>query len=330
MDPPLIIARALHFGAELSLLGFLVFPLLVATPVHARWCEALPLALRRRYSAGAWASFAVAALTLVPWLLLVAHNISGAPWRDLITAGILPTVLSSTQFGEVWLLRVLFLAALVPCLVMIGRRRAVDFLGVALAAVFVAATAWQGHAGAGTGFAGAVHLGADAAHLIAAGGWLGSLVPLAVLLERSQHAEERGHGIAAAGAQAFSNLGVACVAILLVSGLVNSWFLVGSFVALFGTIYGRLLVVKLTLVAAMLVIAIVNRFALMRRLRLASSRGRMAAATLARNALIEAAIGLGVITIAATLGTLAPPAHEPASIHDAALILQPGAPSHPH
>jgi len=330
MDPPLIIARAVHFAAELSLLGFLGFPLLIAAPIHARSGAPVPLALRRVYRAGAWTSLALALLSAVPWLLLVAHDMSGASWRDLAATGVLSTVLSSTQFGRVWLLRMLILAALFPCLTALGRRRAIDGLGIALAATLVAATAWQGHAGAEAGFAGAVHLVADAAHLVAAGAWLGSLMPLALLLVQARRADERSDRVAAAGARAFSDLGLACVAILLVTGLINAWFLVGSFAGLFGTAYGRLLLAKIALFAVMLVIAAFNRLDLLPRLEVTGARSRGAAARLARNALIEAVIGLGVVAIAATLGTLPPAAHEPISGLHAALTSGHGAPSHPH
>jgi copper resistance protein D len=42
-------------------------------------------------------------------------------------------------------------------------------------------------------------------------------------------------------------MGYVAVAVLIASGLINSWFLVGSFAALLGTLYGRLLLVKLSL-----------------------------------------------------------------------------------
>ncbi|MGH7033051.1 MAG: CopD family protein, partial [Stellaceae bacterium] len=253
MDVPLVLVRAIHFAAQLSLLGFLAFPLLIAAPAHLRNGEALPLGLRRRYRAGVWLSLAAASLSAVPWLFLVAREISVETGRDLLTGGVLGTLLSDTQFGQVWSWRALLLVALWPCLALRRGIRIRDGFALALAAALVAATALQGHAGAEGGLAGMLRAGADAAHLLAAGGWVGTLVPLALLLQRARHESERGGSIMAAGATAFSRLGLACVAILLVTGLVNAWFLVGSFASLVGTAYGRLLLVKLALVASMLV-----------------------------------------------------------------------------
>jgi len=42
-------------------------------------------------------------------------------------------------------------------------------------------------------------------------------------------------------------MGYVAVAVLIASGLINSWYLVGSFAALLGTLYGRLLLAKLSL-----------------------------------------------------------------------------------
>jgi putative copper resistance protein D len=58
----------------------------------------------------------------------------------------------------------------------------------------------------------------------------------------------------------FSGMGYIAVAALIGSGLVNSWFLVGSLSGLLTTSYGLLLLGKLALFAAMLALAAANRF----------------------------------------------------------------------
>ena len=63
----------------------------------------------------------------------------------------------------------------------------------------------------------------------------------------------------AAAVRRFSTLGVASVAVLTASGLVNAWYQVGGVPGLVGTGYGRLLVAKLVLFAAMLGLAAINR-----------------------------------------------------------------------
>ena len=55
-------------------------------------------------------------------------------------------------------------------------------------------------------------------------------------------------------------MGYVAVSVLILTGLVNSWFLVGSISALITTAYGQLLLAKLVLFAGMLGLATANRF----------------------------------------------------------------------
>ena len=188
------------------------------------------------------------------------------------------------------------------------RRAAADaarrwHLRVALlvAALYLATLAATGHAAAASdGLVRLVHVGSDALHLLAAGAWLGALPPLIDGLATAGSPDA-----AARLAHRFSVLGIACVATLLVSGIVNSLFLVGSFAALFGTPYGQLLDLKIGLFAVMVVIAAVNRFALTPRL--AADPG--ARRSLRRNAMAELALGIVVVGIVGALGTMVPAAH---------------------
>ena len=50
----------------------------------------------------------------------------------------------------------------------------------------------------------------------------------------------------------FSQTSLAVIFILVATGLVNGWLLVGSWPALFETVYGRLLLVKVTLTGLMI------------------------------------------------------------------------------
>src|SRR5262249_51822627 len=153
-----------------------------------------------------------------------------------------------------------------------------------------------GHGGATPGPAGVVHLVADLAHAIAAGVWVGGLLPLAALLAAARGAGDTPALAAARDAtRRFSNLGLASVATLLATGIVNTIFLVGSVPALLGTSYGRLLVLKIVLFLAMVAIAAVNRMKLTPRLFTGSAVPALR--ELQRNASIEAALGLAIIAV---------------------------------
>lgn len=296
MDIALIATRAVHFAGAISLAGLFGFVAFVAGP--------LAPSLRRKLVSLGWISATLTLFTAPLWLLFVAPGMSGDSLPATITSGAVVTVLSSTQFGHVLIWRGALVLALLPCLAALGRRRAPDIAATVIAALSLAGVAWQGHAGADIGQDAAIHLLADTTHLIAAGLWLGALVPLALLLRDPGSVEAR-----IAAARRFSSLGVGCVTVLLVSGTVNAWYLVGTMPALIGTIYGQVLLTKLAVVAAMLWLAAVNRWRLVPRLA-AGGDSSVTACQLARRAALEAALGLGVIALVAALGTMVPATHE--------------------
>jgi putative copper resistance protein D len=99
----------------------------------------------------------------------------------------------------------------------------------------------------------------DMLHLCAAGGWIGGLVPLTVFLVHVRSPFSLGETVAPV-VNCFSTLSLYCVSVLVVSGISNSWLLVGSIYALFTTLYGRLLLFKLTVFAILISFGIRNRF----------------------------------------------------------------------
>jgi putative copper resistance protein D len=121
----------------------------------------------------------------------------------------------------------------------------------------------------------------------------------------------RGAELAQDVARRFSMLGMLGVAVLVLSGIVNAWILVGSFHALLVTEYGKILILKLVIFAFMLAFAAVNRLWLTPRLALpAATMGHSdALRQLARNSTIEFALGLAIFAVVGLLGTLHPAAH---------------------
>jgi putative copper resistance protein D len=110
-------------------------------------------------------------------------------------------------------------------------------------------------------------------------------------------------------AQRFSAMGIICVGILVLSGIVNAWILVGSFRGLFVTEYGLLLILKLVIFAFMLALAAVNRVWLTPRLALSSGNTGAAFRQLKRNSTIEIVLVLAIFAIVGLLGVLHPAIH---------------------
>jgi putative copper export protein/mono/diheme cytochrome c family protein len=225
-------------------------------------------------------------------------------------------VLTHTQFGEDWLLR-LALAVLLGLCLLEQRRRARRMIGwtaLLLAAVMLASLAWAGHGAATPGPPGDLHLTADIFHLLGAGLWLGTLPPLILLLaEARRTGNDNWAAVARTVTRRYSVLAVASVTVLLAGGVINTWFLAGTLPALVGTEYGHLLLAKIGLFLAMLLVAAVN---LLRRTSRLASPAEGASnvvwwtvVRLRRNARIEAGIGLGVLAIVGALGTLPPGLH---------------------
>jgi putative copper resistance protein D len=315
VDDPLICARAVHFAATILAAGTVFFAVFVAEPAFGGGKTDARLAdtLRPRFAWLAWISLIVAALSGAAWLVFTAESMSGQAAADVLSQGVLWTVLAQTDFGNDWLVRFV-LACLLAILLAPAlaewrtQSRWANAALVALAAGFAGSLAFAGHAIGGQCIEGIVHPAADVLHLIAASAWVGALVPLALFLAAKDDASLAATRTATLR---FSALGVASVATLFVTGSVNSWYLVGGVAEFVGTDYGRLLLIKIALFLGMVAIAAVNRFHLTPAIANAPDTAvvRQALRQLRRNAVVEAAAGAVVIGIVAVLGTLPPASH---------------------
>src|SRR5204863_8603399 len=177
-------------------------------------------------------------------------------------------------------------------------------LSLTWAALALGSLGWVGHA---AGTAGWIGLGRElnqSVHLLAAGLWLGGLLPLGWLLGKSRRAENGLGMLAREAVPPFSQMGYAAVAAIAITGVANTLLLIDGVDNLFGTSYGRLLSLKILLYLAMIGIALRNRF----RLAPLLSGGRASGTSaLYRSVLIEQAIGLAVLAAVSVLGTWPPP-----------------------
>ena len=314
----MIYVRVIHFAATLSATGVAFFVALIAEPAFRGTGKDLPLAtvLWVRLVFLAWSSLALAVLSGAAWLLLIAAAMSDQPLPEVFTDGVVGTVLMQTGFGHAWLCRLVgacLLALAFAVTLPAGRRGATwaRTLAVASAAAFAGTLAWSGHGAGGLGLAAIVHPAADVMHLIAAAAWVGALGPLALMLA-SAPPDAESIAIAHRAAVRFSALGIASVATLLLTGVVNAGYLVGSFPALVGTDYGRLLLAKIALFFAMVAIAAVNRLRFTPQLlRAGTATGEFEALRrLRRNAVMEVFAGAVIIGIVGVLGTQPPAIHQ--------------------
>lgn len=308
METFIVVARTLHFAACVSLAGEFAFECLVGGAT-LRVCGG---DLRRRLSGLAWTSLGLALISGIAWLVGLAVTMSGQPLGQALHAGTLATVLTQTRVGEDWQLRFGFAVLLGASFVWSRRRgdasRGVAWLGLTLAVLLLVTLAWAGHGASDEGIDGDIHLAADLLHLLTAGLWLGGLVPFVLLLAAARQSRDADAVVAMRSAtHRFSVVAVVSVGVLLLSGVVNTWYLSGSMPALLGTTYGQLLLLKIGLFLVMLTVAAVNRLRLTPRL--GGTEPARAATQLQRNALLETAIGLGILAIVGAIGTMAPGLH---------------------
>jgi putative copper resistance protein D len=232
---------------------------------------------------------------------------SGAAWLRL---------LGSSHFGTVWLLRYSVLA-LMGALVLLKEREVstADWLAwrieaAALGALGVGLAAWAGHAiSVEPGSAGPVLV--DAVHLVGVGAWLGALPALSLLLRAASTetgADSRPFAVIAA--RRFSAWALPVMIVIVITGVCNTWNEVNGVPGLVGTPYGRLVLLKIALLAPVLALAAWNRSRLLPRLSgEGATVGRPAMRRLSAFVAAEAAAGIGLVAVAGVLASTPPARH---------------------
>ncbi len=190
---------------------------------------------------------------------LTAASMSGLPFMEACSGQVLGSVLGRTVFGAVWKVRMGLLAATLVVGRCVGTMRRFAILEVVfalLAAALLATLVWGGHARASDKHAWL--LPADLLHVVAAGVWPGGLLPLALLLAQARRDPARVDP-AVKVTRRFSRLSPVAVGVLASSGLLNGIGLVGTLAALWTSVYGRLILCKVALLAGMVGLGAMNR-----------------------------------------------------------------------
>jgi len=305
----LIIARTAQIGASILLAGTFTFQLVTLGPAGRPANGDLHEVERRLLQLARW-SLIAALLSALLWFWLEVANMSGLPLMRAFATTAWQTLLFETEFGRVWQLR-LGLITVAFVLAALGfaqdrLRRALTLALFLVSAVLLVSLAWISHAAAAR--VQPLGLLGDALHLCAASVWIGGLLPVAIFLTRARASSllsERALPVI----RRFSTLSLSCVSLLIVSGISNSWLLVGSIHALFTTRYGWLLLVKLAAFGVLVGLGARNRFVIKTMLTRVPT-GSDLLAQLRRNVICEACLGLAVVAIVACLG-VTPPARSP-------------------
>lgn len=305
--------------AFVSAINYITLALLLGQLVTAGFLlpKGAPVELRR--SLVAWA--AVASLVFLGaasiGLLVQGAKIQrGMPSQELLLR-----YLTMTQSGNVWLARAAYGAALTLAVWTTARRGAsvntVRVMAI-LALPLVASRSLTSHAVAVRENAPFV-LTADSFHLVATALWAGGLAALWRLFYLGNRRSNPPLQWAARLVNRFSRLALICVALLVVTGLYQSWIHVGSLGTLIGTEYGRVLMFKLALFAVMFGFGALNFLSTKPRLAKAAEANSgkdLESRQALRRIGAEAVIGLFILSITGLLTVLPPGVH---AGHQAAL-----------
>jgi putative copper export protein/mono/diheme cytochrome c family protein len=295
----LALVRGLSVAALLSVFGTLLFRIVVAPRAFARVEVACEAAIKRRLLATAQISIVAGLLATVAWTAMQAGYMADADSAAEALAAV-PRVVSTTEFGHLVALQVVVLLGVAGAIGLCDREVR---LRVALGLATIAVVLQAGHSHAYSMDRGASLLtGCDVLHLLGAGGWLGGLVPLMLLI---RVAPPRAGAV---GAWRFSPLGKWCIGALLVSASYQGWVLVASIPGLIGTWYGWMVLTKLALFGVLVGFACANRYrftpALMQGDPIAAKR------VIVRSIVLQSLFALAIVAAAAVLSALPPSMHE--------------------
>jgi putative copper resistance protein D len=305
LEAALTVSRFSHYLALLFIFGRALFPLYAFSgeerrvdPDSSRW-----------NGKALFAACLVALASGAGWLIFASAIMTGS-LSDALNAEMMRMILSETGFGIVWSVHLGLIVALV---VLVRARQPLQcqpILVALLSAVCLASLAGVGHTQTQDGVDRLMHTAADGAHLLAAGAWLGGLVPLLSILTRHSrlvcHSDIDVTRILAR----FLEMGYFAVAVLLATGSINGWYLIGSVRQIPASLYGQLLLLKLAFFALMLLLAAMNRLWLVPAL-IASKSDQQKINILSRlrlHVVSEAILGLVIIALVSFLGSIAPEA----------------------
>lgn len=259
-------------------------------------------------------------------LLLRASDMSDLPVLNVFPE--LGVVLLQTHYGRLWLWRGAALL-LVWIAWMLQRRkdlsRPMSLTAFAALTAIATALSASGHSG-DDGVLSLANI-ANSLHVIGGLLWGGIIIAsISVIFPFLLRAKEPLRELAAAVSLRLSTLAGVALAMVLLPGIYNAWLQIGTWHGLWSTLYGRILVAKITLVSSMIVLGAINRYRYLPAIQRHAGRPEPQAlftlprffrvsdeatsiTDFRRTLRLEGLLLLGVLTLAAALSQQTPAAH---------------------
>lgn len=278
--------RWVHFSALMVVLGGAICSALLA-----------PTGLRRminRRLSPLWLAATLCALASSLLLWAVQGGLMAGGWGDVISPATWILLLGST-FGAVWLWQIIL--ALVTLLVYLLRPYRFPPLLLLLSCGQLLLLSGVGHGALHEGALGVIGRISYGLHLLAAGWWVGGLLPLLICMHLATR--PRWHHYAVLAMMRFSRYGHLAVAGVIVTGVVNGLLILGpGWPALNG--YVQLLLIKTALVGVMVLLAVFNRYWLVPRFSLQGERAIRQFIVVTRIELLLSVAVLALVSLFAT------------------------------
>jgi copper transport protein len=298
-----VVVRALQFIALLTVIGALTFGFVVLGMLRRTETDpAVVASMRTRAAAvGLWAAVA---LLVTAILRLYAQSLAMHGPDEALAPAYIAAMVAKTVWGWGWLLQATGAVLAITGFAMARRERSSGWLLSGVAGATLSLTpALSGHAAATPGLA-TLAVIADALHVIGAAGWLGSLcfvlvvgIPVALRLD----GDRRGAAIARL-VGAFSPTALMFAGLAALTGVFAAWLRIGFTTALWTSDYGRVLLIKLAILAVVAAIGVYN----WRRVKpaLGDDAGTR---RMQRSATTELGVGVLVVIVTAVLVATPPP-----------------------
>ncbi|WP_329350034.1 copper resistance protein CopC [Streptomyces sp. NBC_01261] len=226
--------------------AYIAAALLIGTATFVALCRPPnPTVLNKPILMGWWTLLAATVVLLI----LRAPYEAGTGLATAFEPSAIPKTLTSRP-GLALAARVVLIAATAFFLLRLRGRERFGRVALGTGAVLAVGLAltWASAEHASAGIQVPVAMTSAVLHLLAMSVWLGGLTALLTVLYRSSDLD-------AAPVARFSRLAFASVSVLVVTGIYQSWRGLGSWNALTGTSYGRILLVKLGAVTLLLAVA---------------------------------------------------------------------------
>jgi len=288
-DAALVLCRFLFYGSAIFLWG-----------ASAYICWIAPADLAAQVGRRLRHCFALSSLLIIATttsLLPLRAAAIGEGWADAFAPQMLSSVLTGTNVGQAWIAQAGAAGLLIVSCLVTGRFR--YGARAASAAFLLISLTLSGHAAMHSGPLRMMHRLSDGVHLLSGGAWLGALVPIVVTLPLLR--DTRWQKDARTALMRFSTAGHVAVALVIITGIINTALIVGSVPLDWQLEYQLLLSIKILIVFALIALAIGNRYLLVPRLARNPSLEPLKWTTGA-----EIALGFAVLGLVAVFGMLQP------------------------